>query len=61
MDFSFLFYVFFVILVILFFSFRSWLAKREEDYYYNRLYWTMRQAQEDAERYKKDDDKSKND
>lgn len=58
MDFSFLFYVFAVILIILFVRFRFWLAKREEDYYYNRLYWTMRDAHEDAERHKQDKDKN---
>ena len=52
-----LFCAFFAILVLLYFRFRFWLARREEDYYYDRLYWTMRDAQEDAQRSREDKEK----
>lgn len=30
--------------------------RREEEEFYNRMYWTMRDAQEDAQRHKQDKD-----
>lgn len=48
----------FVIIFVLFIAvplFRWIQFRREEEYYYNRMYWTMRQAQEDANKKDEED------
>lgn len=55
---SIIFWVALVFVVAWFVNLRFRIAKKREDYYYNRLYWTVRNAQEDAQRSRGDRDKN---
>ena len=48
--------LFFPLILILTFILNRRAKKRKEDEYFRRLYWTVRQAQEDANKHKDNND-----